>query len=108
MFRFICTILYKWIITNIYNSKNSSIFYFKLCDLILIRQKSELFATIFTKKEEFNKKSKSLKGNNKTYGNNFNNDYNNFIIDEMVEAGIIKYQKSNKYNSNNENNFNFI
>ena len=76
-------------------------------DLILLRQKSELVATIFTTKEEYNQKSKSLKENNKTFGNNFNNDYNNFIIDEMIEAGIIRNQRSNRYNSN-EKNYNFI
>ena len=78
----------------------------KCRDLILLRQKSELVSTIFITKEEYAQKTKS-KNNNKTYGNNFNNDYSNFIIDEMIEAGINKYQKP-KYNNNKENNFYLI
>ena len=76
----------------------------KCRDLILLRQKSELVSTLFTTKEEYNQKIKSSKGSNKTFGNAFNNDYSNFLIGEINEGGIGKYQKSN----NRENNINFI
>jgi hypothetical protein len=69
-----------------------------------LRQKSEIVSTIFTTKEEYNQKVKSSKGNNKAYGNTFNNDYNNFLIGGMLDGGVIKYQKS----TNTENNINFI
>ena len=78
----------------------------KCRDLILLRQKSELVSTIFITKEEYAQKAKSSKNNNKAFGNNFNNDYNNFLIDEMIESGINKYQKP-RYN-NKDKNFNFI
>ena len=78
----------------------------KCRDLILLRQKSELVSTIFITKEEYAQKAKSSKNNNKAFGNNFNNDYNNFLIDEMIESGINKYQKP-RY-SNKDKNFNFI
>ena len=66
----------------------------KCRDLILLRQKSDLISTIFiTKEEEYNHKKRSSK-EPKTLGNNFNNDYSNFILDEMLEsAGTNKYQK---------------
>ena len=76
----------------------------KCRDLILLRQKSELVSTLFTTKEEYNQKIKSSKGSNKTFGNAFNNDYSNFLIGEINEGGIGKYQKLN----NRENNINFI
>jgi hypothetical protein len=75
-------------------------FIVKCRDLILLRQKSDLVATIFMTKEEYNLKKKSSKEDNKTFGNNFNNDYHNFIIDEMVDStGTNKYQKY-KFNNN--------
>ena len=79
----------------------------KCRDLILLRQKSELVSTIFITKEEYNQKIKSSKDGNKTYGNNFNNDYSNFIIDEMIESGTNKYQKS-RYSNNSDKNFYLI
>ena len=75
-------------------------FIMKCRDLILLRQKSDLVATIFMTKEEYNLKKKSAKEDNKTFGNNFNNDYHNFIIDEMADStGTNKYQK---YKFNND------
>ena len=76
----------------------------KCRDLILLRQKSEIVSTLFTTKEEYNQKVKSERGNNKAYGNTFNNDYNNFLIGGMLDGGVIKYQKS----TNTENNINLI
>jgi hypothetical protein len=79
--------------------------------LILLRQKSELVSTIFITKEEYAQKAKSSKNNNKAFGNNFNNDYNNFLIDEMIESGINKYQKprySNKDKALSHKNTNYI
>jgi hypothetical protein len=72
----------------------------KCRDLILLRQKSDLISTIFiTKEEEYNHKKRSSK-ELKTFGNNFNNDYSNFILDEMLEStGTNKYQK---YRFNND------
>lgn len=79
----------------------------KCRDLILLRQKSELVSTIFITKEEYNQKIKSTKDGNKTFGNNFNNDYSNFIIDEMIESGTSKYQK-NRYSNNSDKSFYLI
>ena len=87
--------------------KTLPLFITKCRDLILLRQKTELVATIFITKEEYNQKSKMIKNNGKTFGNNFNNDYNNFIIGEMIESGINKYQKTS-YNINSEMNFSLI
>ena len=87
--------------------KTLPLFITKCRDLILLRQKTELVATLFITKEEYNQKSKMVKNNGKTFGNNFNNDYNNFIIGEMIESGINKYQKAS-YNINSEMNFSLI
>ena len=82
----------------------------KCRDLILLRQKSELVSTIFITKEEYSLKAKSSKDGNKTYGNNFNNDYNNFIFSEMKAelggGGGNKYQK--RYGNNGDKNFYLI
>ena len=87
--------------------KTLPFFITKCRDLILLRQKTELVATIFITKEEYNQKLKVIKNNGKTYGNNFNNDYTNFIMGEMNELGTKNYQKSS-YNINTENNFSLI
>ena len=81
----------------------------KCRDLILLRQKSELVSTIFITKEEYSLKAKSSKDGNKTYGNNFNNDYNNFIFSEMkaeLGGGGNKYQK--RFGNNGDKNFYLI
>jgi hypothetical protein len=66
-------------------------------------------STIFITKEEYSLKAKSSKENSKTYGNNFNNDYNNFIFSEMkaeLGGGGNKYQK--RFGNNGDKNFYLI
>ena len=74
----------------------------KCRDLILLRQKSELVSTLFNAKEEYSLKSKSSNDKMNAFGNNFNNDYNNLIFNEMSEGfmGGNKYQKSFSKNEN--------
>ena len=88
----------------------------KCRDLILLRQKSDLISTILIAKEEFNLKKRSSKDITQTFGNTFNNDYSNFIMDEMLEStGDNKYQKyryrnntASSLSSSNYKNFCFI
>jgi hypothetical protein len=81
-----------------------------------LRQKSDLISTILIAKEELNLKKRSSKDITQTFGNTFNNDYSNFIMDEMLEStGDNKYQKfryrtntASSLSSSNYKNFCFI